>query len=388
MGSKGRVPLREPRGRSPLDRRILAKTREKPACIIPLLLLFFLALCSLPAHAQQQAAPSLDPAWMPLIERLAEDGFDRAATERSFSSLGPTSYSPAFMAAKVLELHGVPGIGIRRDNVPEPLLPEGYAPPTPDITVGSCLDFITRHKKLLEDIHNKHGVRAPAILAVLLIETGLGQDLGRDSALRALASMAATNAPARLEGMGNSRQKTRVAPAALLRTLTEKSTWAYEELQALLRYAQQRGLNPAQMPGSIYGAVGLCQFMPSNVEKFGVDGNNDGRIDLFHLDDAMYSVARYLEASGWRGAVTDEERRRVFLAYNNDVAYASAVLATSKRLESALSGKGRISRKSSALIGGYSANPSARLDPSLRRLRRAPASARVQALGDYQRLLQ
>ena len=331
---------------------------------------------------------SLDPAWASLVQRLEGDGFDLAATEQIFSRLGPESYSPAYMGAKILELYGIPGIGINREKAPEPALPDSYEPPVPDVTVGSCLNFIKRHENTLAEIEKKHGVQASAILAVLLIETSLGQDLGKDSALRALASMAATSTPAQLESMGNKRQKARVNSASLAKTLKEKSNWAYTELKALLRYAEQRGCDAAFVPGSIYGAVGLCQFMPSNVEKFGVDGDNDGCIDLFRLDDAMYSVASYLEANGWRGATSDEGRHRVILTYNNDGSYASAVLATSKRLENALKGKGKISLKSSAVVGGYSRNPYARLDPSLRRLHRVPASAKVRSLGDYQQLLQ
>jgi membrane-bound lytic murein transglycosylase B len=191
-----------------------------------------------------------------------------------------------------------------------------------------------------------------------------------------------------LAGMGNSRQKARVNPASLARTLREKSEWAYAELKALIRHAEQLNRDPVGIPGSIYGAVGICQFMPSNIEIFGVDGDNDGGIDLFNLVDAMYSVASYLEGNGWRGASTDALKNQVILSYNKDSLYASTVLATSKRLASALKGTGKISPRSNAVVGGYSKNPYARLDPSLRRPRNVPSSARVNSLGDYQQVLQ
>ena len=339
-----------------------------------------------PATGRQTAG--LDPSWQALIARLANDGFDQAEMETIFSRLGPESYSPAFMAAKITELYGIPGIGINRDTATAPAPPEGYTPPVTDTTVGSCLDFIKEHKATFDAIEKTHGVPAPTILAVLLIETGLGQDLGKDPALRALAGMAATSSPDMLESLGNNRQKARVRASSLASTLKTKSEWAYAELKALLRYAEQRSCDPSIIPGSIYGAVGLCQFMPSNVELFGVDGDNDGVIDLFCLPDAMYSIASYLEANGWRGATTDAQRNRVIRTYNNDAVYASVVLGTSKRLENAIKGKGKISLKSNALVGGYTRNPAARLDPSLRRIRHIPKSARVQPLGDYQQLLQ
>lgn len=330
---------------------------------------------------------TLDPAWSHLLQRLVSDGFDRKTVEALFSSLGPESYTPAFMAAKVMELYRAPGIGINRKKVPEPKLPDGYIMPVTDITVGTCLNFIKEHQEIFTAIEQKHGVKAPAILAILLIETGLGQDLGKDSALRALASMAATNSPERLESMGNKRQRARINPASLARTLKDKSEWAYEELKALIRYAEQHGTSPAFIPGSIYGAVGICQFMPSNVELFGIDGDQNGCIDLFSLPDAMFSVASYLEGNGWRGASTDKERYNVIRTYNNDGMYASSVLATFKRLTLAVEGKGRISPKSSALVGSYNKNPYARLDPSLRRIGHVPAPARIKSLEDYHQIL-
>ena len=55
---------------------------------------------------------SLDPAWDALLERLEAEGFARGKMEELFARLGPSSYSPAFMAAKIAELYGVSGIGI------------------------------------------------------------------------------------------------------------------------------------------------------------------------------------------------------------------------------------------------------------------------------------
>jgi len=341
-----------------------------------------------PPLSAEDIGTSLDPAWKPLIQRLAADGFEQTALETLFARLGPESYTPAYMGLKITELYGVPGIGINRKKAPPPVLPEGYTPPVSDNSVGACLALIQEHAATLADIKEKYGVQAPIILAILLVETGLGLDLGKDSALRALASMAATHTPEMLARMGNGRQKARVNPASLARTLRERSEWAYVELKALLRHAQQRGSDPALIPGSIYGAVGICQFMPSNIEIFGVDGNSDGSIDLFNLVDAMYSVAAYLEGNGWRDASTDALKHRVILTYNRDNLYASTVLATAKRLENALKGRGNISPMSDAIVGGYSKNPSARLDPSLRRLRSVPPAGKIDSLGDYQQLLQ
>lgn len=326
--------------------------------------------------------PEYDPAWEPLIDRLVGDGFNKREMQHLFARLGPESYSPSFMAAKVTELHGVGGIGLSRYNATESLIPEGYVPPVADVSVGSCLAFMREHEKALDDIEAKHGVPRQVVIAVLLIETGAGLDLGSNPALRALASMAITGTPEALAGGGNSRQAARVPRASLAATLREKSNWAYNETAALIRYSRENDVNICRMPGSMYGAVGLCQFMPSNILPYGVDGDGDGKVDLFSVVDAMYSVANYLEAHGWRGAATKMQKHRVILTYNKDYAYAEGVLATANRLDMGL--KGKASAKANAVV--YAGT--ARLDPSLRRGRPVPRAARIKELGGYQELLQ
>ena len=326
--------------------------------------------------------PLLDPAWRPLIDRLAGDGFDREKMEAMFTSLGPQSYSPAYMATKITELYGVGGIGINRSNGPAPELPENYEQPLSNVTIGSCLALIKKYSVELAAIEEKYGVPAKVIIAILLVETGLGLDLGSDTSLRALGSMAATTTPAMLGGRGNAGQASRVSPGALSATLKIKSNWAYNEVKALIKYGEQCGTDPARIPGSIYGAIGICQFMPSNLEPYGADGDNDGKVDVFSIVDAMSSVARYLEANGWRGAKSASQQFAVIMTYNQDGFYAGRVLGISNYLGRAIAGK--VPAGNSALAG--SPVPSGALDPSLRRGRRG--GARIQSLGSYQGLLQ
>ena len=327
--------------------------------------------------------PALDPAWKPLIDRLVEDGFDRAKMEDLFAGLGPQSYSPAYMATKITELYGVGGIGINRADGAVPELPENYEQPVSDVTVGSCMEFIKKYAFDLAAIEDKHGVPTRVIIAILLVETGLGLDLGSDTSLRALGSMAATTTPALLGRKGNTGQIRRVSPGALAATLKTKSDWAYNEVKALIRYGQQCGTDPAKIPGSIYGAVGICQFMPSNIEPYGVDGDKDGKVDVFSVVDAMYSVANYLEANGWRNAKTSSQQFAVIKTYNQDNFYAARVLGISNYVGRAIAGKVPSGRSAMAGIGPV---PSAALDPSLRRGRRG--GARIPGLGSYQGLLQ
>ena len=345
----------------------------------------------LPVGASRRGAPAsfrgpihpLDPAWRPLIDRLASDGFEREKMEALFISLGPRSYSPAYMAAKITELYGVGGIGINRENGAAPVMPENYEQPVSDVTVGSCMEFMKKYAVDLAAIEDEHGVPARVIIAILLVETGLGLDLGSDTSLRALASMAATTTPGMLGGRGNAGQANRVRASSLAATLRDKSNWAYNEVKALIRYGEQCGVDPAKIPGSIYGAIGICQFMPSNIEPYGEDGDKDGKVDVFSVVDAMYSVAKYLEANGWRGAGSSAQQFAVIRTYNQDNIYAARVLGISNYIGRAVAGKVPAGRSAMAGIGPVS--PGA-LDPSLKRGRRG--GPRLPGLGSYEGLLQ
>jgi membrane-bound lytic murein transglycosylase B len=61
--------------------------------------------------------------------------------------------------------------------------------------------------------------------------------------------------------------------------------------------------------GSFAGAIGLPQFMPGSINRWAVDFDGDGHIDLHgSAADAIGSVARYLAEHGWqRGLPTHYE---------------------------------------------------------------------------------
>jgi murein DD-endopeptidase MepM/ murein hydrolase activator NlpD len=75
------------------------------------------------------------------------------------------------------------------------------------------------------------------------------------------------------------------------------------------------------MGPSSAGAVGWMQFMPGTWRGYGTDGNGDGVADPWNAEDAIYSAARYLAASG---AQTD--LRRAVFAYNHADWYVEDVL--------------------------------------------------------------
>ena len=78
--------------------------------------------------------------------------------------------------------------------------------------------------------------------------------------------------------------------------------------------------------------MGLCQFMPSNISRYGVDGNADGVIDLFTVDDAVASLSNYLRRNGWRSGLSVTQQTRVLRTYNAMDIYAHTILALARTI--------------------------------------------------------
>jgi membrane-bound lytic murein transglycosylase B len=190
-------------------------------------------------------------------------------------------------------------------------------------------------KPLFDAMERRYGVPGPLVASIMWVETGYGRFFGRHKAAAVLASMAASAdfglVAERLSDLDTNAE----ARAFLGDQASQRGRWAFDELRALLVYAWDNGLDPVSFPGSIYGAIGYGQFMPSNISQFAVDGDGDGRIDLFSKADAVFSVARYLSESGWRGPMGDEEARRaVIMRYNRSGVYVNTVLFVAAAISS------------------------------------------------------
>ena len=114
--------------------------------------------------------------------------------------------------------------------------------------------------------------------------------------------------------------------------LIDRSGWAYRELSALLELKNTHGIRPESLKGSVMGAIGWPQFLPSSLVKFGADGNGDGRIDLYNAEDAIFSTANYFRGHGWCEAKFPSDKEAVIWDYNHSKAYVRIVLAIAEKI--------------------------------------------------------
>jgi membrane-bound lytic murein transglycosylase B len=131
-----------------------------------------------------------------------------------------------------------------------------------------------------------YGVPAEVIVAIIGVETEYGANTGSFGVLESLATLA-FHYPRRAE---------------FFRT----------ELEQFLLLARENGMSPLAVRGSFAGAIGIPQFMPGSQRRYAVDFDGDQRIDLSgSVEDAIGSVARFLEQHGWQSGQPVAVRARV-----------------------------------------------------------------------------
>lgn len=135
-------------------------------------------------------------------------------------------------------------------------------------------ELLQEHAALLDALEQKYGIPKAVLVAFWGLETHYGAVLG------------SLNIPASL---------------ATLSFEGRRSTFFRNQLLDALRIIDAGHVQAADMNGSWAGAMGHMQFMPSTFLAYAVDGDADGRIDVWQsLPDAMHSAANYLSRAGWQ----------------------------------------------------------------------------------------
>lgn len=201
-------------------------------------------------------------------------------------------------------------------------------------SLRSARNYMETHKEALASAEKEYGVDKSVITAVMLVETRLGTYVGNRSVINTLATMAAlTDDDVRERFWRNLPEDVDITREKFEKKADQKSQWAYRELKAFIEYVDSENFNPHDIQGSYAGAMGIAQFMPSNVLLFAEDGNGDGRINLFDHGDAIASIANYLKHYGWKPGLSREAAGDVIYHYNHSKYYVNIVLKIADKLK-------------------------------------------------------
>ena len=283
-------------------------------------------------------------AWRGLAEKLVADGLNPVYVTETFCRLGDC-YSSAAMGNKILELYrirmrrGQPKTEPAEEKEPDAAaIAKGALPGiSPGVltmaNMASARKFLSEHKDELASMQERFGVDPEIAVSIVLVETGLGTFLGHEPAAKSLAGMAACRDPEEMRPYLKDYAFNAATVAWLSKIMPQRADWAYNELKALLAYGQKHNLDVLGMPGSVYGAVGLCQFMPSNIEPYGIDATGKGWVNLFSTPDALHSLANYLKEHGWQSDLSANEKHEIILHYNKSNRYANTIITVANYLK-------------------------------------------------------
>jgi len=252
-----------------------------------------------------------------LQKRLIKDGFDSARITQLYSKPGV-----------YFEGKGVSGFLVHRESR------LNYDQFTRKKAIKGALKYMETHQAALDRTEKEYGVDKEIITAILLVETRLGTFLGGPSILNTLSTIAALADPDVRDMFWKNVSKSKgVTRKQLEKWAAKKSTWAYNELKAFLTYTAGVNMDPTAVTGSYSGAMGIPQFMPSNVIIFARDGDGDGRIDVFNHADAITSTASYLKHYGWHPGIDRKKAYKVIYHYNHSSQYVKTILKVSDLLK-------------------------------------------------------
>jgi membrane-bound lytic murein transglycosylase B len=278
-------------------------------CVVFLSFLLMINACAAPVQTIAYSG-SGNRYFRSLQQRLVRDGFDAGSIATLYSHTGGN-----------FDAKGVSRYFVHREGK------LNYGQFLEPGAIEKAFQYMDDYQSELTAAEKAFGVDRKAITAILLVETRFGSYVGKSSVFNVLSTMAALE-----DGNVKDMLWKRVSDSTDLsreefeNKAAKKSGWAYVELKAFLTYTAKENLNPLNIYGSYAGAMGLCQFMPSNILTLAKDGDNDGHIDLFSHADAIMSIASYLKNYGWHSGITGQEAYNVVYTYNHSGYYVNTIL--------------------------------------------------------------
>jgi membrane-bound lytic murein transglycosylase B len=148
----------------------------------------------------------------------------------------------------------------------------------PKWKVDKARALYKEHFDLLNEIGNKYQVQPRFIVALWGLETNFGKFTGGYNVVSALSTLA-------YEG--------------------RREVFFKKQLMAALTILSEGHISSDDMKGSWAGAMGQNQFMPTSFLSYAVDGDGDGKKDIWQNQaDVFSSMANYLQKEGWNDELT------------------------------------------------------------------------------------
>jgi membrane-bound lytic murein transglycosylase B len=283
-----------------------------PVKICSLILILFLLFAS-PAYCDEDIPP-----YQPLINRLSQDGFELEFLLRLF--VDPrVEISPA-----TINLTFVSG-----EN------PELYAPFLKPESILLSRGFLSENLPLFKQMEKDYEVDKEVVVAILLVESKFGENIGKHRVVPTLSSMVLMDSAENLHKTYLLARETvpEISYERLEELAKRRAKWAYHELKCFLNIVRQEPIDPLEIYGSYAGALGMAQFVPSSYVAFAQSRNGLGGW-LLNKEEAIVSIAKYLKTHGWKKNLPLKRKKEILWYYNHSTPYIETILTIAQKIKS------------------------------------------------------
>ena len=139
--------------------------------------------------------------------------------------------------------------------------------------IETAKNLLNENSFLLDKVNNKFNVDKEILIALWGIETNFGVNKGKVDIISALSTLSFDN---------------------------RRPEYFEKELIILLKLIDNKTIKYESLYGSWAGAIGNFQFMPSTIQKYAINFDDNTEIDLINsFQDSIASAANYLKMIGW-----------------------------------------------------------------------------------------
>jgi len=251
-----------------------------------------------------------------LIHRLSQEGFDF-----EFLSKLLTDSRAGFIPE------------LTRISLISKETPESYAQFVSPESILLSKKFLHQNLKILKQMEKQFHVEKEVIVAILLVESRFGENIGKYRVIPTLASIALMDSPDNLHK--NYLSLREIDPELSYERMEglakRKASWAYNELKCFLKIIQYEKLDPLEFYGSYAGAMGMSQFIPSSYVNY-AQSKNGLENWLINKEEAIFSIGNYLKSHGWKKNLPIKRKKQILWYYNNSQPYVETILQVAQKI--------------------------------------------------------
>jgi membrane-bound lytic murein transglycosylase B len=279
--------------------------------------LILILLVISPPGAYGNESDEIPAFYQPLTYRLSQEGFDFEFLSKLFSD------PRAEFLPSVTTISLYPNETLERYT--KFLSPE---------LIRLSKKFLNHNLKTLRQMEKRFYVDKEVAVAILLVESRFGENIGGYRVISALASIALMDSPENLRrNCDTFREIDPELSCDWIKTRSRrKAEWAYQELKCFLNIMRQEKIDPLEVFGSHAGAMGMAQFTPSSYLNYALSEESFEKW-LLSCDEAILSVGNYLRSHGWKRTLPIQKKKAILFYYNRSVPYVETVLKVSQKIK-------------------------------------------------------